>query len=227
VLDTEPRTEVVVHVTFHAVGAPGRPIDDDEDACRVDRARFESLLDVLAKRPAVRLHFDDGNASDLSVAAPALQARGLTATFFLPVGLLGKPGYLRASQVRELADAGMTVGSHGLNHRPWPTLADDDLDEEIAGAKRRLEDLVGRPVTDAACPFGAYDRRTLTALRDAGFERVFTSDRGVARPSEWIQPRNTVHRDDEPDDLRRVVEGRPGAWRELTRRARLTVKRWR
>lgn len=216
-----------MNVTFHGVGEPSRPLDPGEDACRLDRARFDAVLDLLAGKPGVRLHFDDGNASDLTDALPALLARGLAATFFLPVGLLGRPGFLELPQASELADAGMTIGSHGLHHRPWPTLSASELDLEIDGAKRRLEDVVGRPVLEAACPFGAYDRRTLAALRDAGFERVFTSDRGVAREGDWLQPRNTVHRDDGPDDVRRLVEGRPGAWRKLTRRARLSVKRWR
>src|SRR2546422_768176 len=82
-------------------------------------------------RPGVRLHFDDGNASDLTTVLPALLARGLAATFFLPVGLLGRPGFLELQHASELADAGMTIGSHGLHHRPWPTLSPDELDDEI------------------------------------------------------------------------------------------------
>ena len=46
-------------------------------------------------------------------------------------------------------------------HRPWRELGDSALHEELVDAKRILEDVVGRPVTEAACPFGSYDRRVL------------------------------------------------------------------
>jgi hypothetical protein len=90
-------------------------------------------------------------------------------------------------------------------------------------AKEVLERALGAPVTEAACPFGAYDRPTLAALRRSGYGRVFTSDRGTARRTDWLQPRNTVHHADDAGLLGEIATARGG----LTRRAKLTAKRWR
>ena len=78
-------------------------------------------------------------------------------------------------------------------------------------------------MTEAACPFGSYDRRVLRALRRTGYRHVYTSDRGLARRGDWLQARNTVQRADGAELLGPILASQ-GA---LRRRARLTAKRWR
>lgn len=60
-----------------------------------------SILDWLPRvsadmRILIELTFDDGNASDLTIAAPALQARGLAASFFVCASRIGQAGDLGA-----------------------------------------------------------------------------------------------------------------------------------
>jgi peptidoglycan/xylan/chitin deacetylase (PgdA/CDA1 family) len=212
-----------VNLTFHGIEPRERPLENGEADVWVSRERFESLLDAVAGRDDVRITFDDGNASDLEVALPALRRRGLTGTFFVVAGRLGAPGFLDAAGVRELATAGMTIGSHGMRHRPWRQLDDASLHEELVDARAVLERIVGRPVAQAACPFGSYDRRVLRALRRGGYSHVYTSDRGTAAAASWIQARNTVRRDDDAELLRRIL----GSKLMLRRRVKLAAKRWR
>lgn len=217
----------VIHLNFHGVGAPPRALDHGEADVWVSREAFESVLDLVAERPDVHLTFDDGNESDVSIALPALRARRLCASFFVPAAVVGSPGFLDEDGVRALAAAGMVVGSHGMRHRSWVGLTPDAEHEEIVLARDRLAAIVGRPVDEAACPFGEYDRRSLRLLRDAGFRRVYTSDRGPAREGAWLQPRNTVRCDHRLDDVSRVIANRPGGLASVARGARLAVKRWR
>ena len=100
------------------------------------------MLDAVGGRDDIRITFDDGNASDVVHALPALRERGLTATFFVVAGRLGIPGFLDEAGVRELAAAGMTIGCHGMRHRPWRTLDEPSLDEELVGARTMLEAIV-------------------------------------------------------------------------------------
>jgi peptidoglycan/xylan/chitin deacetylase (PgdA/CDA1 family) len=213
-----------INLTFHGIGSAGRRVEADEAGVWVTPERCLALLDAAVDRGDVRLTFDDGNASDVEHALPALRERGLTATFFVVAGRLGMPGYLDDTGVRELAAAGMGVGCHGMRHRPWRRLDQGALDEELVEAKRRLEAIVERPVTQAACPFGAYDRRTLRALRRYGYREVYTSDRGTARPDSWLRPRNTVHEDDGPDLLERIERSERPAYRTLRPRAKRMAK---
>ena len=78
----------------------------------------------------------------------------------------------RRRGVEELAAAGMTIGCHGMRHRAWRGLDDRALREELVDAKAMLEGVVDRPVTQAACPFGSYDRRVLRRLRESGYHHV-------------------------------------------------------
>lgn len=212
-----------INLTFHGIGTADRQLDAGEADVWVSRERFDAILDSVADRPEVRITFDDGNASDVAHALPALRERGMTGIFFVVAGRLGAPGFLDESGVRELAEHGMTIGCHGMRHRPWRTLDGAALDEELVGAKQLLQAAAGHPVTQAACPFGSYDRRVLRALRRSAYGYVYTSDRGAARRGDWIQARNTVRRDDDAASLDRVLAARDS----LGRRAKLTAKRWR
>ena len=214
-----------INVTFHGIGDPGRRLDPGEADAWISREHFLAVLDSLMGRDDVRITFDDGNASDVELALPALLERDLTATFFVVAGRMGAPRFLDAAGVEQLTAAGMVVGCHGMGHRPWRGLDEHTLREELVDAKAMLEGVVGHPVTQAACPFGSYDRRVLRRLRGAGYRRVYTSDGGPTGLHEFLQARNTVHRHDEPAVVERIA--RFPAHRALTRRAKLTVKRWR
>jgi peptidoglycan/xylan/chitin deacetylase (PgdA/CDA1 family) len=216
-----------INLTFHGIGHSGRLLDDGEADVWVSPEHYLALLDAVAEHGDIRLTFDDGNRSDVEHALPALRERGLSATFFVVAGRLGAPGYLGDADLRELAAAGMSIGCHGMRHRPWRRLDEPTLREELLEAKRRLEGVVPRPVTQAACPFGAYDRRTLRALRRYGYREVYTSDRGTARDDGWIRPRNTVHTGDGPELLRRIDGLDRPAHRALRRRAKQVAKSWR
>jgi peptidoglycan/xylan/chitin deacetylase (PgdA/CDA1 family) len=216
-----------INITFHGIGEPGRTLEPGDAEVWVSRDQFLSVLDAAAARENVRVTFDDGNASDLHQALPALRERGLSATFFVVAGRLGEPAFLDVGAVRELAGAGMEIGCHGMRHRAWRGLGERALREELVDAKAVLEEIIERPVTAAACPFGAYDRRVLKALRHAGYRHVYTSDRGTARSSDFLQARNSVSCRDEPRLLERIPELEAPGHRALRRRAKLAVKRWR
>ena len=75
-----------------------------------------------------------------------------------------------------------------MRHRPWCGLDVRALHEELVEAMSVLERAVGRPVTRAACPFGASDRRVLRTLRGSGYQHVYTSDRGTAGSATSSKP---------------------------------------
>jgi peptidoglycan/xylan/chitin deacetylase (PgdA/CDA1 family) len=215
-----------LNLTFHGIGGTDRRLAQGEEGFWLDQDEFESALDSVVGRRDVSITFDDGNASDVEHALPRLRRRGLTATFFVVAGRLGAPGFLDERGVRELAAAGMGIGCHGMRHRPWRGLDERELWEEVVEARRVLEEVVRRPVTEAACPFGSYDRRVLRFLRRNGYRRAYTSDRGTASAGDWIQPRNTVRPGNAASVIDRVL-AEASTHNGLRRRAKLAVKRWR
>jgi len=186
-------------VNFHGVGDPPPMTDASELKYWWDEKPFVAALDQIkrAREDAkldVLITFDDGNMSDARIALPALLERKLTAEFFVCAGRVGKSNYLDRAALADLLDAGMSVGSHGLNHVDWRWTSDDELNAEIPGAIEKLEQFCGRPVTRVAIPFGSYDRRVIARLRQQKLDSIFTSDGGYSLASDWMRARNTLDR---------------------------------
>jgi peptidoglycan/xylan/chitin deacetylase (PgdA/CDA1 family) len=218
----------LINYSFHGVGTPPGPAREaGEHDYWVGRDAFLALLDELAGREEVRLSFDDGNASDVEVALPALVERGMRADFFVLAGRLGTPGNVDAEGLRALLAAGMTVGTHGMEHRSWRGLSDHDLAVELVDAREAIAEAAGVAVDTAALPLGQYDRTVLAALRRHGYRAVFSSDDRRARVGAWFQPRYSARAGDTPRSLRESVLAPPRLRERLRSALTGTVKRWR
>ncbi len=215
-------------INFHGIGEPGRPVPDDEKPYWISEALYESILDRIAEardRRRYRITFDDGNMSDVGIGLPALRRRGLTATFFVLAGMLEERGFLDAASVRTLAREGMGVGTHGLHHPAWPDCDDARLNAELDDSCAILNELIAAPVTEAAIPFGRYDRRVIEALRRRPLRHVYTSDCGLARSRAWLQPRTSIRCDMDEATVAAVVAGQRSLPKQLLDTVRVAVKR--
>lgn len=218
----------VLNLCLHGVGTPQRELEPDEDRFWLSNDHFEAVLDVVVRHPNMRITFDDGNASDIQIALPALLRRGLVAEFFVVAGRFGRPGSLSGRDVRTLAEAGMGIGSHGMAHRSWRGLDAYAAEDELTKAALLIGDSAGKPVRHASCPFGAYDRAVLRSLRRHGYERVFNVDGGPSDAGAWLQSRYTLQRTDMPESIAMLAEdvGRRHV-RSAVRGLKSVVKRWR
>jgi peptidoglycan/xylan/chitin deacetylase (PgdA/CDA1 family) len=141
----------------------------------------------------LRATFDDGNRSDLEIAAPILAKYGVMGAFFPCSGRLTRDGYLTADDIRNLFSLGFEIGSHGVDHVPWTKQDAAALHRELVGSKAEFEQILGASIHAAAIPFGAYNRRVLAALKAAGYAKVYNSDRGFGYPGKWITRRWTYN----------------------------------
>lgn len=201
---------MIINVCFHGIGVCKREREPGESRYWMKEDVFRGVLDGVAGREDVGLSFDDGNRSDVDVALPALQERGLTATFFPLAGRLDDSASLDAGDLRSLHAAGMAIGSHGWAHVPWRGLDPSQARREFIDARTVLEEAAGTRITEAAMPLGRYDRRALRGLKSAGYDTVYSSDRFPARPGSWLQARYSVTSDDTVDSVLAVVRHRPG-----------------
>lgn len=202
---------MITNICFHGIGECTREREPGEAAYWVADDTFLRTLDVLAGIPTTRISFDDGNRSDVERALPALLERGLTATFFALAGRLDDPASLSASDLHELHDVGMRIGTHGWSHMSLARLGDADARREVIDARVALEEASGATVTDIALPLGRYDRALLQRLKAQRYRSVFTSDRFRARPGSWLQARFSVTAADGPESVRSIASRRLGA----------------
>jgi len=121
------------------------------------------------------LTFDDGYASHGEEVFPHMAGRGMTATFFVIAGLVGKKGYLSWDQIIEMDRAGMEIGSHGLSHRPLPAMSGADLRRELRLSRSIISECLGHPVDLLSVPRGYYSRRVREYAAGAGYRAVCTS----------------------------------------------------
>lgn len=212
-------------LTYHSVGAPTGP---DPYGTVMDPALFRAHVTALVAwrshlplapfaaptdaAPRLALTFDDGYRDTLTTAAPLLASRSIPFTVFVPAAHLGTPRYLDAAGLRELAALpGAAVGAHGAGHVPLTKLGDADLARELADSRKRLEDVLGRPVDRMSYPYGAVDRRVRDAAAAAGFALAGASFYGPNLPGRdpLLLRRTEAVAWDTPDDLRLKAFG---AW---------------
>ena len=143
------------------------------------RAAIEVLIEQLKYRPMPE------RGELVERLADALGAA-------LPKDLMMGP-----AQIRCLHNAGMQIGGHTVNHPILAVLGEPRARAEIVDGKRRLEDIIGAPVTLFAYPNGKpgrdYGPRDVELVRQAGFAAAVSTMRGVAnRDSDIFQlPRFT------------------------------------
>lgn len=217
----------MINICFHGIGTPARELEPNEEGYWISRDLYLHIIDEIQERDDIALSFDDGNASDIEIGLPPLLDSGITATFFVLAARIDQPGSLSSDHIRHLSAAGMQIGSHGMNHVPWRGLTPEKKHQEFSEAQAIIADVVGKDVSQAALPLGRYDRQVLGALRERGYDRVFSSDRRRARPDSWFQPRYSVHREDTIDSFRAGILAPPRLRDSVLSRAKGVIKRLR
>jgi peptidoglycan/xylan/chitin deacetylase (PgdA/CDA1 family) len=216
----------VLNLTFHGIGERPNGEHEDEASIWLSVEQFNFVLDFIKGRQDIFITFDDGNKSDVEIALPLLLKRGIKAAFFVCPGNFGSSGYLTGEDVHSLSRAGMIIGSHGMHHRDWRQLKNEELMGDLRVSREILEKETEQPISYVACPGGSYDRRVLNYLKKAGYERVYTSDTGYSRPDAFLQARNTIHSNINPDLLRRIIEQRTWNSAGFIRVVKKCIKRW-
>jgi peptidoglycan/xylan/chitin deacetylase (PgdA/CDA1 family) len=169
---------------------------------RAEQFQFASLTDVLHRSaggpPKTVITFDDGAENVFRHALEPLARHGAKAIQFLVAGLIGgrndwmiKHGdaperLMDAVQIREWLAAGHEIGSHTTTHPKLPKLPPAEAREEIAGSKKRLEDMFGQPIRHFCYPGGKWNEAARDLVAEAGYETACTTEFGVntaeARP---------------------------------------------
>jgi len=155
----------------------------------------------------VCLSFDDGFKNWFTNAMPILVDHKAMAAFFLVTGFIGTSvdgdrekllgfyesgdllmEFLTWDDCRKMTDAGMTIGSHTINHVHLADLGEDAARAEMKGSKDAIEAELGRACDHFCCPFGRENIDYLPG-RDpelagrVGYKSFLTGHRGAMHQS--------------------------------------------
>ena len=172
------------------------PAKDDPEGLCIDPARFRAQIGLLvdagfefvtAREYVARgahegeelglatITFDDGLENLHRIALPIMRELGVTATVYVPSGLIGRAYPWRrrspscgswASPTRELAAAGIEIGAHTVTHPDLSICSYEECLQEMADSKRALEAIVGEPVATFAYPFARFSPEAERAAAD-------------------------------------------------------------
>jgi peptidoglycan/xylan/chitin deacetylase (PgdA/CDA1 family) len=176
-----------------------------------------TLVDAMRagrQRGLVGITFDDGYVNVLEAAMPELQRHGFTASMFIISDRLGGSNewdegprwpLMSASQVGELAAAGMEIGSHGATHVRLAGMSADRLEAEVSGSRASIEELLGTRIRGFAYPYGSMDAAARQAVHAAGYDYACAVRTPTAELGLMALPRIYVG---QQDDTRRLTAKR-------------------
>ena len=121
---------------------------------------------------AVTMSFDDGYTSQLTIAAPLLNARGLKGTYFV----LTSATEVTWDQWRQLASQGHEIASHTVTHPDLTSLSDSELRYELSESQR----VINQNIPSQSCLSFAYPY----TVSDARVQSI-TSEYYVAARGGW------------------------------------------
>jgi peptidoglycan/xylan/chitin deacetylase (PgdA/CDA1 family) len=125
----------------------------------------------------VFLTFDDGAVSAHSCVAGVLERFGWRGHFFVTTGLIGRPGFMTTTQIRDLRARGHVIGSHSHSHPEYmSSLSDEKLRDEWCRSCTELSGILGEPVKVASVPAGYSSPRVARIAAAAGIEVLFDSE---------------------------------------------------
>lgn len=91
---------------------------------------------------------------------------------------------LTPAQLREMAQGGVTIGSHTMSHPALSFLSRETALGELVESKKSLESMLARSVRLFAYPFGErehFNAETIDLAREAGYEAACTTIKGINR----------------------------------------------
>jgi peptidoglycan/xylan/chitin deacetylase (PgdA/CDA1 family) len=156
----------------------------------------------------VGITFDDGYQNNRVHALPILLRSGFTATCYAVSSLIGGQNawdaHLGIRQKPLMTDAdwkewhrsGMEIGSHGRTHADLPKISDELALDEISKSKIELENRFQCQIRHFCYPYGHYEDRHISMVKDAGYISATTTRRG------------RVHADSKPYELNRIMIAR-------------------
>jgi peptidoglycan/xylan/chitin deacetylase (PgdA/CDA1 family) len=228
-------TVIIPVLLYHSVS--DRPAPGDSWGA-VSQAQFEAHVEAIASarrdsltitalasalrreqplvEPPIAITFDDGYG-DTDGAIEMLRRSGLSSTVYVTAGEIGNTGRLSPEQVAALADLpGVEVGAHAVRHRRLDELDDVELDDEVQGSKRRLEQVTSRPVESFSYPHGAYDQRVRAAVIRAGYRSAASVKNALSHADDdpFAIARYTVTAATSAQRITEVLQGKgiPLAW---------------
>jgi peptidoglycan/xylan/chitin deacetylase (PgdA/CDA1 family) len=167
---------------------------------------FEDLTRRRLPRKPILLTFDDGYENNYRHLLPLLRKYRMKAVVYIlgerkaktnfwdtPIGEAEHP-LLKPSQILEMSHSGLVeFGSHSMRHARLTLMKTSEIQKEVAGSKKALEDFLKKPVLSFAYPYGSVNEEIKKMTRDAGYTFGIAVNGGPTRFGDDLFEIRRVH----------------------------------
>lgn len=182
---------------YHRFGETGHPstnttieqFDAQIEELSSGKYAVMALPDIVAALQAgkalpdntVGLSIDDAFLSVYRVAWPRLRRANFPFTLFVATNPIDNRagGYMSWDQIRELANAGATIGSQTASHPHMAFRSTTRNADELKKSNERFKAELGKTPALIAYPYGEYSLAVGKVTRQAGFVAAFGQHSGV------------------------------------------------
>ena len=138
----------------------------------------------------VMITFDDTREEQLTIGAAEMKKYGFKGVFFIMTVSINRPGYMTKEQIKSLSDSGNVVAAHTWDHHMVTKYTGDDWNTQLVKPKTKLEEIIGKPVTYFAYPFGLWNKAAIPELKKSGYQMAYI----LATKRDSVDPLYTIRR---------------------------------
>lgn len=190
------------HLPASSMNTPPARFEEHMQALRAAGIGFFTASEVTAAVTGgrawpsvtqVSIHFDDGFDSE---APEILKRKGLSATWFITTGLIGKPKYFTQDRLKQLAENPMfEFGAHSVTHSPdWNgktgTIDDTRQMTELVQSVRELSRVLDRKVYQYAWPYGESNPKLWSFATSVGILSSWGADASTVENTRGVDARH-------------------------------------
>lgn len=143
----------------------------------------------LPEKP-VMITFDDTRGEQYSIGAAEMNKYGFKGVFFVMTVSINRPNYLTSDEIKKLSDDGNVVAAHTWDHHMVTKYNGDDWNTQLVKPKKKIEDIIGKPVTYFAYPFGLWNKEAIPKVKESGYDMAFI----LSTKRDSIDPLYTIRR---------------------------------
>ena len=138
-------------------------------------AQLEEYLTHNAKLPSkpIMITFDDTREEQFNIGASEMKKYGFKGIFFIMTISINRPKYMTKEQLKSLSDYGNVIGAHSWDHHMVTKYEGEDWENQLTKPKKKLEDIIGKPVNYFAYPDGIWNQAAITQIQKNGYKLAF------------------------------------------------------
>lgn len=143
----------------------------------------------LPEKP-VMITFDDTRGEQYSICAAEMKKYNFKGVFFVMTVSINRPNYLSKDEIKDLSSSGNCIAAHTWDHHMVTKYSGEDWNIQLVKPKTKFEEIIGKPITNFAYPFGLWNKEAIPEIKKSGYKMAYI----LSTKRDSIDPLFTIRR---------------------------------